>query len=223
MPIVTRDRRLLAAAAAAAALALAGCGGPGSSGSSPTTGEASRSPAIASVPVGSGATGGATPAPATAGGGSPGSSAPAVPIDPALLEVLPPTVAGLPITPSSDPAGADDPGLIDTVDRMAQAIVVDPATDGFAFISVIAPQPGVFDEAFYRSWRDTFDDGACSQAGGVGGHAEAQIGGRTTYIGHCTGGVTTYHVRLEDRDLIVSVSSLGETRLGEQVLAALRP
>ena len=117
------------AAAVGVALALAGCGGSGSSGSSLDTGVASGSPAIASEPAGSGVTGGATLPPATASDGTPGSSAPAgsppigastapaVPCDPALLEVLPPTVAGLPITPSSDPAGADDPGLVDTVDR----------------------------------------------------------------------------------------------------------
>ena len=177
-----------------------------SGGSSPAIGADSPSPPIAGAPS----------SPATSGRSR-------VPIDLALLDILPTTVAGLPVTASTDPAGTDDPGLIDTVDRMVQAIVVDPATDAFAYVSVIALQPGVFDEGFFRSWRDSFDEGACSQAGGVGGHAETQIGGRTVYIGDCTGGVTTYHVRLDRRDAIVSVSSLGESRLGEQLVAALRP
>ena len=68
--------------------------------------------------------------------------------------------------------------------------------------------PGVFDEPTFRSWRDTFDEGVCLQAGGVGGHAETQIAGRTVYIGTCTGGVTTYHVRLAERNAIVSIWSL---------------
>ena len=146
-----------------------------------------------------------------------------MPIDPTLLEILPATVAGLPVTAVPDPSGTDDPGLIDSVERMAQALVVDPASDAFTFASVIVPRPGVFDDEFFRSWRDSFDEGACSQAGGVTGHAQATIGGRTTYIGSCEGGVLTYHVRLEDRDAIVSVSALGESRLGEQLVAGLRP
>ncbi len=179
-----------------------------------------------------GSIGPASDAPATARSESPGTETPssgaspvgpAVPIDLTLLDVLPPTVAGLPVTADTDPVGNDDPGLADTVARMAQGIVADPATDGIAVISVIALEPGVFDAGYFRAWRDTFDEGACSQAGGVGGHAESQIGGRTAYIGSCNGGVTTYHVRLDGRDAIVSVWSLGGTRLGEQVVAALRP
>ena len=145
-----------------------------------------------------------------------------VPIDPSLLQVLPSTVAGLPVT-AADPSGADDPGLVQTVERMAQGVVIDPASGDFAYASVIVLEPGVFDEAFYRSWRDSFDEGACSQAGGVSGHAQATIGGRTTFIGRCAGGVLTYHVKLERPDAIVSVSSLGSSRLGEQLVAGLRP
>jgi hypothetical protein len=146
-----------------------------------------------------------------------------VPIDPSLLEILPATVAGLPVAAVSDVSGADDPGLVETVDRMAQAVVVDPASDAFAYASVIVLKPGVFDDIYFRSWRDSFDEGACSQAGGITGHAEATIDGRTVYIGRCVGGVLTYHVRLDGRDAIVSVSALGESRLGERLVAGLRP
>ncbi len=146
-----------------------------------------------------------------------------VPIDPTLLELLPATVGGLPVVAVSEPSGADDPGLVETLDRMAQAIVVDPASDAFAYASVIVVRPGVLDDSFFRSWRDSFDEGACSQAGGVTGHAQATIAGRTAYIGRCDGGILTYHVRLPGIDTIVSASSLGESRLGEQLLAGLRP
>jgi hypothetical protein len=147
----------------------------------------------------------------------------AVPVDLALLSILPLSVAGFPLQPIPDPTGLDDPALVASLDRLAQAYAVDPAGSGFAYASVVVLRPGVFSEAFFRSWRDSFDEGACSQAGGVAGHAEAQIGGRTTYIGNCAGGLLTYHVRLESLNAIVSVSSLGTAHLGEQLLAELRP
>jgi hypothetical protein len=148
---------------------------------------------------------------------------PAVTVDPALLAILPATVAGLPVNPVPDPTGLADPALVASVDRIAQAFVIDPVSGDFAYASIVVLRPGVFGDRFFRSWRDSFDEGACSQAGGVVGHAEAQIGGRTAYIGRCDGGVLTYHVRLDGRDAIVSVSSLGETHLGEQLLAGLQP
>ena len=82
---------------------------------------------------------------------------------------------------------------------------------------------GGISDAQFRAWRDTFDAGACPQAGGVSGHAEATIGGRTSYIGTCAGGLTTYHTLIAGAGLLVSVSSVGEHRLGEQVIAGLRP
>jgi len=150
------------------------------------------------------------------------SGAASVPIDPSLLGILPSTVEGLAVT-AAEPSGADDPGLVQTVERMAQGVVIDPASGDFAYASVIDLQPGVFDEGWFRSWRDSFDVGACSQAGGVTGHAEATIGGRKVFIGRCAGGVLTYHVRLDGPDEVVSVSSLGTSHLGEQLVAGLRP
>lgn len=210
-----RITRLRASAAIVGlAVLAAACGGSGAAPSSTTT---NPRPSASQTS----ATGTASPTPAAPPGGS--ATGATVPIDPTLLEILPATVAGLPVAAVPDPSGIDDPGLIDSVERMAQALVVDPASDAFTFASVIVLRPGVFDDEFFRSWRDSFDEGACSQAGGVTGHAQATIGGRTAYIGRCEGGVLTYHVRLDDRDAIVSVSALGETRLGEQLVAGLRP
>jgi hypothetical protein len=146
-----------------------------------------------------------------------------VPIDQTLLDLLPATVNGVALKPVPDPQGADDPALVDSVDRLAQAILVDPASSDFVVISVIALRSGVFDEKYFRSWRDSFDEGACSQSEGLAGHAQAVMGGRTVFIGRCKGGVTTYHVRLGARDAIVSISELLDTRLGEQIMAGLRP
>lgn len=208
--------RVLVAAAGIAGL-FAGC--------SPAAPMATANPTAApstSVTASASPSGGPAPS-ASVAGSSVGPSVATVPIDPTLLDLLPASIAGIPVTSVPDPSGADDPGLVQTVERMAQAVVIDPASGDFAYASVIVLEPGVFDDAFYRSWRDSFDEGACSQAGGVTGHAQAAIGGRTAYIGRCGGGVLTYHVRLDARDAIVSVSSLGASKLGEQLLAGLRP
>lgn len=117
-------------------------------------------------------------------------------------------------------AGAD-PELARVAVGLAYAIVADPGTDQFAVASVVRFEPGVLDDAFFRDWRDSYDQGACSQAGGVSGHAESEIGGRRTFIGSCAGGIRTYHVALGGGDIVVSVSSLGERRLGEKLVAAV--
>ena len=152
---------------------------------------------------------------------SPGSL---VPVDRRLLDVLPPTVAGLSVEPSDegDAGSASDPGLAAIAASFATAVAVDPQTGDFVYAAVVAVQPGVLTDAVFRDWRDSFDDGACSQAGGVVGNAQAELGGRTVYIGSCEGGLHTYHAWLEDRDLLVSASSVGEARLGEQLMGDLR-
>ena len=80
----------------------------------------------------------------------------------------------------------------------------------------------MYSDDYYRSWRETFDQGACSQAGGVAGSAETTIAGHTSFIGHCTGGVLTYHAYLASGDVIVSVTSLGDRRLGERIVEGLQ-
>lgn len=146
-----------------------------------------------------------------------------IPVDPTLLDLLPASVDGVPLEPVPDPQGADDPALADTVARLAQARLFDPASGDFAYVSVIALRPGVFDEVFFRTWRDSFDEGACSQSDGLAGHAQAVIEKRTVYVGRCAGGVTTYHVALGSHDAIVSISELLDNRLGERIMAGLRP
>lgn len=215
-PRVDLPTGVLLAAASIAAL-LASC-----SPAPPTATTVPTAPPLTSAPPSASPSGDLAPS-ASVPASSVGPSGATVPIDTSLLELLPASIAGIPVTAVPDPSGADDPGLVQTVERMAQAVVIDPASGDFAYASVIVLEPGVFDDAFYRSWRDSFDEGACSQAGGVTGHAQATIGGRTAYIGHCGGGVLTYHVRLDGRDAIVSVSSLGASKLGEQLLAGLRP
>jgi hypothetical protein len=146
-------------------------------------------------------------------------------VDPALLEVLPAAIDGLDrqTDPELDAQLATDPQLMASARGFAIAIYIDPESGLFAYASVIELKEGVFGDAFYRDWRDSFDEGACSQAGGVGGNAEAAIGGHRTFIGSCAGGLRTYHTYLDERRLLVSVSAPDERRLGEQVIEGLLP
>jgi hypothetical protein len=146
-------------------------------------------------------------------------------IDPSLLRVLPATVKDLPLVedPDSESHDLTDPALGREASALAAALVVDPASDDFAYASVIHLRPGIYSDDYFRSWRDTYDVGACSQAGGVAqSSAEATLAGHRTFIGHCVGGILTYHVYLAPSDLIVSISSLGTQHLGQLVVEGLR-
>lgn len=156
----------------------------------------------------------------------PPSNAQGVVVDSSLLEVLPPDVDGLPITesPEAEAEALTDPELGEVAEAIAAGFAIDPATSDFLYAAVIRLKPQVMGDERFRDWRGSFDEGACSQAGGVVGHAEAEIDGRTVYIGTCAGGVRTYHVWLVEQDLIVSASAIGEQRrLGEKLVEDLRP
>lgn len=150
-----------------------------------------------------------------------------VAVDLALLDHVPTAVDGVAVEP--DPATsaevAADPSLSDSASALAIALAIaagSSVADDLAIVSVVRLRPGVFDDGFFRSWRDSYDAAACAAAGGVSGHAETEIAGRTTYIGTCGGGAHTYHVMLETDDaVLVSVTAVGERRLGEQVVAGL--
>ena len=161
--------------------------------------------------------------PAVTAGGSP-----AVAIDDSLLAILPASVKGVPLVANAEGEAHDltDPALAGEASALAAALAIDIATGDFAYASVVRLRPGVFSDAYFQSWRETFDAGACSQAGGVAGSsAEATIAGHQTFIGHCVGGILTYHVHVLDvpsGDLIVSISSQGTQRLGQLVVEGLR-
>lgn len=154
-----------------------------------------------------------------------GSGAPALSVDPALLAVLPATVAGLSITESTDAETASlaDPELARIATSFAAGLAVDTGAGSFIFAVVIRLKSAGFDTGTFRDYRDSFDLGACSQSNGVTGNAEAQIGGRTVYIGTCAGGLRTYHVWLAEPGLLISASAIGDRRLGELLVQGLRP
>lgn len=148
-----------------------------------------------------------------------------VTIDPTLLAFLPATVDGFAITESPEAeaaalAGSEIPAV---GSGMAAGIAVDGATGQFVYAIVVRLIPAAMNDLVFRDWRDSYDEGACSQAGGVAGHAETEIGGRTVYIGTCNGGVRTYHVWFTEQGILISASAVGERRLGEQLMDNLRP
>ena len=154
-----------------------------------------------------------------------GSSAGAVDVDPALLEILPASVDGLPITENTagEEASVGDPLLDQVAAAFASGFASDAAATEFVYAVVVRLLPDAMDATVFRDWRDSYDEGACSQADGVAGNAETEIDGRTVYIGTCVGGLRTYHVRLEDKEVLISASAVGERRLGEILVENLRP
>jgi hypothetical protein len=152
---------------------------------------------------------------------------PSIAVDDTLLGLLPTDVAGIPL--SADPATAAeiaaDRTLAGSVVALAVATGFAPppsdTTGDYVVVTLARLEPGVFDDTFFRDWRDSFDQAVCAQAGGVGGHAEADIEGHRTFIATCAGGVRTYHVHLASSDVIVSLQAAGEGRFGELVVGGL--
>jgi hypothetical protein len=167
-----------------------------------------------------------TPSPTATVSPTPASPAPtsAVTVDPSLLTLLPADVDGLAVTENPDAevsaGGTSDMAAIATA--FAAALALDAQTGDFVYVVVIRLKPDAMDAGRFRDYRDTFDAGACSQASGVAGNAEAEINGRTVYIGTCAGGLHTYHVWLETQGVVISASASGDRRFGEVLMNTLR-
>lgn len=148
-------------------------------------------------------------------------------VDPSLLDVLPAEVEGQALRPDPETAAeiAATEALAPDVEAIAVGLYIAPGAstaDDLAIVNVVRLGPGVFDDAWYRSWRSTYDDGACQVAGGVTpGAVHSVIAGHETDIGTCQGGVHTYHVRLVNPDRVISITAAGEGRFGERVVAGL--
>jgi hypothetical protein len=187
----------------------------------------SMPPAITAPPVAPGspaATGShaATGSPA-APSGSGESAAAGVVRDDSLLALLPPDVAGTPVTveEASFRDATSDPGFVDNVERAAFFVVA--SADDLASGVVAVPRSATFGDAAFTDWRETYAEGVCAQAGGVATNAETTLDGRTVWITTCVGGLTIYQALVEERDAIVSLFSLGDARYGERLIGDLRP
>jgi hypothetical protein len=150
-----------------------------------------------------------------------------VTVDDRLLLLLPSEVAGVPLNADPETAAqiAADASLAGSIASVAVATAFGPmatdTTSDYVVVTLNRLAPGVFDEAFFRDWRTSFDEAVCDQAGGVARHAEAAIEGHQTFIGSCAGGVRTYHTYLPASGVILSMQALGDGRFGERVVAGL--
>ena len=195
--------------------------------SSPVTGASSPSPspgfspsALSGAPPTSDAVASSTTAtlPAAAG----------LVVDPRLLDALPSSIDGVALEPDPTTAGriAADPTLAGSASAIAVALAISPGTsasaDNLAIVSVIRLRPGVFSEAWFRTWRDSYDAAACEVAGGIRGEpATTTVAGRTVYVGTCAGDARTFHLQLHDPTLIVSITSAGIRGFGRLVVAGI--
>jgi hypothetical protein len=214
-PVMRWMPRAAPLATALLAATLAACGTLDLPSNGPTTGPATG--AAASATAGPLATVGPPPI------ATPDDAAPVV-IDPTLLGVLPASIGTVPVQEDLDAAAAavNDPALDQIASGVDAGVAVDLGNGDLAYALVVRLKPGAFGEELFRQWRDSYDEGACAQAGGVVGHAEAEIGGRKTYVTSCVQSMHTYHVWLADENLLISASSIGEGRFGEELLKGLR-
>ena len=126
---------------------------------------------------------------------------PLILVDEDLLALLPASVDGIalvsdPETAASIASDPDPRGVCSGHRRCVRDRPGASVADDLAVVSVVQLRPDVFDDAFFRAWRDTYDAAACAAAGGVAGNAEAEFDGHETYIGSCVQGAFTYHVYL---------------------------
>ena len=154
---------------------------------------------------------------------APGST-PLVRIDPALLAVLPASVNGQSVLESSE--GDADASTNSSLARIAEsavgALAIDPGPGDFVLALVVRLKSDVLDDAGYRNWRDDYDVGVCG-GGGVAGHAQTQIGGRTVFVATCANGLHAYHAWIPASRLLVSASSGGTANFGEILFGGLTP
>jgi hypothetical protein len=227
---VTRSRVLRCSWLIGLTLIAAGCGVTPPTASPPTAVEPAPTPTVAATAVESTA---GLASPSSSGAPTPVVSAsvstgPGLVVDAGLLDVLPPAVGavemeGDPITAASL---VSNPDLAASASAVAIARYVGPGDssgDDLAVVSLVRLRPGVFSDGFFDRWRSDYDSSACEAAGGVTGTETVRtIGTSEVHVGSCAGGATTYHLHRDD-DVLVSIIAVGSGRLGEGVVAGLRP
>jgi ABC-type glycerol-3-phosphate transport system substrate-binding protein len=186
-------------ALAAAAIALAGCGGA----------IASPSPTYTAVPIG----------PTAWPSGTTGQYG--LRIDPSLLGKLPGHAGALPITEDagSEAAVLDDADAAKTIDRYVAASAGGLGDPDWLNIAVVHFKPDSQNGDVYSAWVDQYAKGACSQAGGVSGTDQQDIGDFRPDISTCAGGITVYTFQRGDW-VVVSMYELGPKHIGRALIAA---
>jgi hypothetical protein len=219
--------RPLASASAAMAvllLAVSACG-PGPASPSSTATAASGAPSPSTAPAASAASPTTAP-PTTAPQSSTATLPPSelgVDEDESLLAVLPQAIDGTPVQLEhlAFEEARTQPDFAASIGSAVFFVV--PGPDDLVSGLVARPRDGVDTDAWYRDWRETYDEGACAQADGVSGRAEAVLDGRPVSITTCGGGMRVYHVWVREQGVVVSLIALGDSRWGERLMASLRP
>jgi hypothetical protein len=145
-------------------------------------------------------------------------------IDPSLLAILPRAVDSIPLTETDD---ADTTALADDVlPHIASAAVGveagDSTTGDVVTGFVVRLKSEAFNEGVFRDWRDSYNNGACGGDSEVVGNAEQKIGDNTVFIGTCTNGLHTYHTWIQDRGVLITLTSYGQKQLAVVLLENLR-
>ena len=155
---------------------------------------------------------------------TPQDAASPVVLDPTVLAFLPAKVGDVPVTESADEAtqALSDPSLGKIGSAVDAGVAVDTGGGNLVYAWVVRLRSGLFTDAIYQQWRDSYDEGACADAGGVVGRAEATIDNRTVYITSCTTSVRTYHVWLQQPGILISASAIGDGRFGELLMDNLQ-
>ena len=188
------------------------------------------SPSVAS-PATSAATPSASPSSPAGSAGSPGDSS-AIRVDTSLLSFLPIGGNGLiqTVDPDTTAQIAQDPALRANASALIIATYLPAPTsasaapaEDVAVVSVIRLRDPNADEAWFRDWRDSYDAAVCANAGGVSRNAQTDIGTHTVFVGSCAGGSFTYHTRLADGAIVISINSIGPANLGRTVMERLAP
>jgi len=212
--------RRVASTLLAAAFLVAACGGAAPSASSGSSG-------LSTAPGGS--------ASASSGGASlpvvVPSSAPGTPItvpsgattvlDPSLMALLPSTVAGVAVTQEAGSLAeaVADQAFVASVDRAAFPLAVSGSDLASGVIAHL--RAGIYSDKMFSDWRASYDEGACASSSGVVAHAQKTLGGRTTYVTTCGGGLRVYHAYVPSQGVIVSLFSTGPADLGGQLMGQL--
>ncbi|HET9614912.1 MAG TPA: hypothetical protein VFP22_08875 [Candidatus Limnocylindrales bacterium] len=161
-------------------------------------------------------------------GTSPSAAAGQPVADPSLLAAVDGRAAGLTVTFDPDTTATElaDRTLDPHIVSLATAIAVPTGVSNPAELVIVnvarLDDPGL-DEGWFRGWRDSYDAAACAAAGGVTGHAESTVATHAVFIGSCANGVFTYHTRLSAGAILLSLTSIGPSRLGERLLDHLAP
>jgi hypothetical protein len=149
-------------------------------------------------------------------------------VDPALLALIPAGAAGLDVTfdPETTSTEVADPTLDPNVAGLATGLGIRPGESTgteLVIVNVVRLRDPSVDDQWFRRWRDSYDTAACERAGGVTGHATTTVNGHAVFIGSCAGGAFTYHLRIAGGGVIVSLTSVGPSRLGERLVDAIPP